>query len=514
MPLVPHLNAAIDAVAGPNGTVVCRSTVARAAGCLPINIFGGEPISAATQAWVAPPTGPFQISNQRQEAFSAVFNGTPFKNWAGDIAVATGVEYREEAYNVRGDPYGNGVAAASPLTADYPNDPLLNLTGGTNWRTGNFFNGGGNYHVYEAFVEFGVPLIDSPELGKADLDLAGRGTVYSTSGYVNTWKVGLTWDTPLDGVRFRALQSRDVRAPNLGELFAAPQATAHNLIDRNLPVTAPAINGFDLSGGNPKLKPETAQTTEVGIVFSPSYLPGFNVSVDYFRVAVKGEINKLTDQQQIDLCQVEHNLSYCSSFNLYPTPPTQPYVNLIPFNLASATLEGVEYEASYAFGLDDWGIPGDFLLRALAENIGKYQVNSGVPGAPIVEAAGSTVNLTSNNTAAVVSHWKLNFTQSYTWDAFNIHFAERYFSSGRVNPYAIVCQAPNCPVPTAQYPTTAYNLTPDYLFIDVGARYTFAPGWQAYFQVNNVTDRLPKLVPGGAIDPIGRVYLAGVRFGM
>ncbi len=516
MPLVPRLNAAIDSIAGPGGTAVCRSTVARAEGCIPINIFGGAPISADAHDWVTSQGSPFQISNQRQEAFSAVFNSTPFKNWAGDVAVATGVEYREEAYNVRGDAYGNGVSAQSPLTAAEPADPLLNLTAGTNWRTGNFFNGVGNYHVYEAFVEFGIPLINTPEWGKADLDLAGRGTDYSTSGFVNTWKVGLTWDTPVDGVRLRALQSRDVRAPNLGELFAAPQATAHTLIDRTLPTNAPPINGFDLSGGNPNLKPETAQTNELGIIFSPSYLPGFNVSIDYFRVAVKGEIGKLTDQQQIDLCQIQGNQSYCSTFSFAGTigTPVFPHVDLIPFNLASATLEGVEYEASYAWDMNDWGVPGDFLVRALAENVGKYEINSGVPLAPIVEAAGSTVNLTSNNTAAVVSHWKLNLTQSWTNDDFNFHINEHYFSSGRVNPYAIVCQAPNCPAPTTQYPTTAYNNTPDYLFVDVGGSYKITPELQAYFQINNVGDVMQKFIPGGAFDPIGRVYLVGARFNM
>ena len=48
-----------------------------------------------------------------------------------------------------------------------------------------------------------------------------RGT--RTAGDANTWKVGLTWDTPIPGIRLRALQSRDIRAPNLSELFSPPQ---------------------------------------------------------------------------------------------------------------------------------------------------------------------------------------------------------------------------------------------------------------------------------------------------
>ncbi len=74
----------------------------------------------------------------------------------------------------------------------------------------------------EAFLETNLPFLDSGSLGKANLNLAGRWTDYSTSGVVYTWKIGGTWDTPYEPVRLRAVFSRDVRAPNLSELFAAP----------------------------------------------------------------------------------------------------------------------------------------------------------------------------------------------------------------------------------------------------------------------------------------------------
>ena len=89
------------------------------------------------------------------------------------------------------------------------------------YNAGNYHDGRGTYHVNEVFVEFGVPLLNDTFWGKADLDIAGRHARYSTAGDANTWKVGLTWETPIPGVRLRALQSRDIRAPNLSELFAA-----------------------------------------------------------------------------------------------------------------------------------------------------------------------------------------------------------------------------------------------------------------------------------------------------
>ena len=77
----------------------------------------------------------------------------------------------------------------------------------------------------EAFLETNLPFLDSAALGKANLNLAGRWTDYSTSGDVYTWKIGGTWETPYEPLRLRAVLSRDVRAPNLSELFAAPVST-------------------------------------------------------------------------------------------------------------------------------------------------------------------------------------------------------------------------------------------------------------------------------------------------
>ena len=90
------------------------------------------------------------------------------------------------------------------------------------YNAGNYKDGGGTYHVNEVFMEFGVPLINDTFWGKADLDVAGRHARYSTAGDANTWKVGVTWDTPVPGIRLRAMQSRDIRAPNLSELEPPP----------------------------------------------------------------------------------------------------------------------------------------------------------------------------------------------------------------------------------------------------------------------------------------------------
>ena len=69
------------------------------------------------------------------------------------------------------------------------------------------------------YGEIAVPVFADSAIGHAlDLNGAIRRTDYSTSGAVTTWKLGAVYE-PIAGVRFRATRSRDIRAPNLSELF-------------------------------------------------------------------------------------------------------------------------------------------------------------------------------------------------------------------------------------------------------------------------------------------------------
>ncbi len=104
-----HFNQAINATT-LNGSIVCADAVARANGCVPINIFGGDAADRPSSCeYILPANGPYQRTRQNQDVASFNVSGLPFDLWAGPLAIAFGVEWRKEEYRVRSDAYGNGI---------------------------------------------------------------------------------------------------------------------------------------------------------------------------------------------------------------------------------------------------------------------------------------------------------------------------------------------------------------------------------------------------------------------
>jgi iron complex outermembrane recepter protein len=513
MPLNPRYTQAIAAIS-LNGQTVCADPVARANGCVPINVFGNVTPSAAALAYSVPAAGPFQHTHQTEDAASVAVDGDPFSSWAGLVSVAFGVEYRREFYRVVADPYGNGVSSGSPYSADYPADPVVS-TSGANWYAGNYHDGTGQYHVTEAFIETNVPFMDSQSFGKANLNTAGRWTDYSTSGVVYTWKIGGTWQTPYSPVRLRAVLSRDVRAPNLSELFAAPVSTT--LPSFTNPFTNTALTVIQNAIGNSALKPEKARNLELGLVLvSPDALPGLSASIDYYRIEVNDIISSLTAQQEVNFCFAGLQ-QYCNAFNLTPASGT-PFVNVQAFNLASVQTKGIDIEASYQFGLEKLHLPGSLTVRALATHVIDFTSNSGIPGTLPTQLAGQ--NSGGSGILGNTPHWKIYGTQSWDFRSIGIDLTERWLSSGVFGTQYIVCQS-NCPVSTVNSPTLNDNHMAGALYFDLGGRYSVTDSLTAFIKVDNLFDRDPVAAPQtntgldvnpALYDTIGRVYRAGFRY--
>ena len=504
--LTPRYNQAIQAIT-LNGQVVCADATARANGCVPLNILGGATPSAATLAYIEPANGPFQHTRQAQDAASVSVSGEPFALPAGPVSVAFGAEYRNEFYHVVADPYGNGVTDESPYSAAYPADPQLS-TNGANWYAGNYHNGRGSYHVTEGFIETNIPLFKSNALGSANVNAAFRLTHYSTSGSITAWKVGGTWETPLDGIRLRAVTSRDVRAPNLSELFAAPiTVTVPNFTN---PFNSTSLTILQNTIGNSALRPEIARNTEAGVVLSrPHWLPGFSASFDYYRITLNGVVSTLGAQQEVNLCFAGVT-QLCSAFNLAPTSGTA-FVNIQAFNLASIFTDGFDIEASYQTTLGR--LPGRFTVRGLATNVKHFITDPGIPGTIPVDTAG----VNAGNTP----HWKVLAVESWDSDRASVTLQQRWFSNGTYANTYVVCSTGTCPVSTANNPTIDSNRMVGAFYVDIGATYNLTKKLTAFVKVDNLLDRDPTPSPQtntgidinqALYDTLGRFYRFGVRY--
>jgi iron complex outermembrane recepter protein len=528
IPLNPHYNQAIQA-STVNGQIVCTNATAAANGCVPINVFGNVAPSAAALRYIDPANGPFQHTHQTEDALSLAINGEPLSLWAGPLSVAFGAEYRKEYYRVVADAYGNGVTDQSPNDAAYPADPVVSATG-SNWYAGNYHDGTGQYHVTEAFLETNLPVLDSDSFGKINFNPAGRWTDYSTSGVVYTWKLGGTWETPYKPLRLRAVFSRDVRAPNLSELFAAPVATT--VPGFNNPFTKSALTIIQNVTGNTALQPEKATNLEFGVsLVNPDFLPGFSASIDYYRIRVNGIINSLSAQQEVNFCFAGQT-QYCNSFNLAPPAGVTPYVNAQLFNLASAYTTGFDLEGSYRFDLGQVHMPGNLTIRALATHVINFISNSGIAGQAPQQLAGQNSGGSGSGPGTLGNSpkWKLFATQSWDFRNLGIDVTERWLSAGTFGNQYIVCQS-GCPVynpadpasvqAAVNHPSINFNTMPGAFYLDLGGRYSVTDKLTAFVKIDNLFDKDPVAAPQtntgldvnpALYDTIGRTYRAGVRY--
>ncbi len=207
-------------------------------GCVPLNRFG---VGVASQEALDYVLGtPLRTQKFQQDVAALNFTTNAFEGWAGPIGIAFGIEHRKEEVS--------GVV-----------DPQFE----SGWKYGNYRVTTGDYNVSEAYVEAEVPIMKA-----LNFNTAFRYTDYSTSGGVNTWKLGFTYQL-IEDVMFRASKSRDIRAPNLSELYDAGTARTNNVV----------INGQSVSfvqnlQGSQSVKPEEADTWGAGVVLTPRFVPG------------------------------------------------------------------------------------------------------------------------------------------------------------------------------------------------------------------------------------------------
>lgn len=328
--------------------------------CVPLNIWAGATgITDEAVDFVTTTTSTDLTLKQMVIAGSVAGDSSDyFELPAGAIAFAFGGEYREEKSEAVFDPWQRGIIPAGSILPEGSNIADASGNNSLTFRPALINrNEVGEYDVWDVFVEASIPVLDGVFLAEElTLDLAARFSDYSTVGNTTTWRANVLW-TPVEDITFRGSISEAVRAPNITELFGpeigttfrpadpcdAAQIAAvaesdpglasniqNNCIadfatiglnpvdgDGNYTFSDPLSAAFGgVTGGNADLQEETAETTTLGFVFTPTFLEGFSITVDYWDITIDDAISTVSSQNIVDGCYRGESLntSFCDLF--------------------------------------------------------------------------------------------------------------------------------------------------------------------------------------------------------
>lgn len=448
---------------------------------------------------------------------SGFVSGDLFELPAGALKVALGAEWRKIS------------------SADNPAPVLLDFASagfGERNRTA------GSYSVKEVFGEAIVPLIaDAPMIDYLGLELAARYSDYSLAGSVWTYKAGGEWRVNPD-VRFRALYQRAVRAPNITELFgglvntypfivdpcsasARPSGAVASLcVAQGVP--ASAIGSYQQNGAalearlvsNPNLDPEKSDTVTLGMVYTPSYVPGLSLTLDYYNIEITDAIERLGGGAQgvLNGCFASGDVNnpFCRTFTRSPT--TYEIVDFgVPLaNVASLKTAGVDMVASYRWSMDTLGLrneAADFRATLMATWVDKNTFAANAAARSV-----DRVGTVGGDTPAI-PEWRANATLSYASAGLQLTWNVEYLDSVKDRKYANALAAGVAnPKAGIANPTVGA-----YWYHNVRASYEI-DRYTVYGGVRNLFDKDPPLLSSpiesntdpNTYDMIGRYLFVGL----
>lgn len=505
-----------------NGQVVCADPIARAQGCIPVNPFVpvGEPANWTQEQLdylKADSTRDIKIS---QEVVSFVVDGELFELPAGPVQSAFGIEYREEESSDRPD----------PLTQAGQN--------GSN-RTAPTF---GRFDVREAFAEFEIPLVADESWAKElNLNLAVRGSDYSTVGDTFAWSSSLSWAVT-DDIRFRGQYARAVRAPDISELFQGqsedfapvvdpcdslrtaagggaleggptdPTVIANCLANPGIAARANTATGFVLtlaeqqgtggfSGGNPDLDAETADTWTIGFVFTPKFadwLEGMTLSVDYFNIKIEDTIADTGRQRTLTNCYAfaAAGNPFCEGV-VRDVNGAVDEVNTTVTNNTTLETSGIDALLAYRFELNDViENDGDLGMLTLSINyqwLDKY-TETFLPGTEFenvdesVGLLGTFRHKAQFGVLYEIDDFTFNVDATFVSKAHNFNYDSGYNSNLAIGEF---------------YAPEDRKAIPSQWFFDTQVRYAVIENATLVFGVRNVFDNSVKIGSGTGITPTG-----------
>ncbi len=445
--------AAVQRAVGPSflngdGVVQCGTATSPIplADCRPFNPFvpfgtvaqGGLTDNQALQDYL------FQTEHStgktETQVFAASIAGSVVTLPAGDLGFAAGVESRKE-------------------TGEFVPDALA-VTGGSTNLAATPTRGG--YRVDEVYLEVEAPLLaDMPFARELTVTAATRYSDFDTFGDTTNDKFGLRW-RPVDSLLLRATVADGFRAPTISDLFgggsqtfaaftdpcdtsfgsSATNATTRancradlgaladtyrQLAQGGSNATAPGTQtpvAFT-SGSNPNLTPEVSKSQTIGFVWSPEFVDGLNVAVDWWKIRIDNTIVADAPTTMLNDCYVQGIQSRCVApvdgapgFTRDPVTGT-PTVVFAGRNAGFRKAEGYDIDLSYRWDAGDWGRFN--VTSNTTYTVADYLVSTNDP-----RRALSGVGIAGNPTSFRV---RSNLGLSWDYGDFGMSWTARYSSS-------------------------------------------------------------------------------------
>lgn len=467
-------------------------------------------------------------------------SGSLFDLPAGTVKFAAGTDYRSNEYT-------------------FTPDSQLNQPDGTSDILGYSVlrDASGSVDTYEVYGELLVPIVkDLPFVQEFNLDLGYRYSDYSSVGGVQTYKADFDWKI-VEPVRLRGGYNRAIRAPSVGELYA-PVSTGSVAIGTASSTTtngdpcdvrsswrtganAAAVRSlclaqgvptaiidsyqlgtaqvFALTGGNPDLQEETADTYSFGAVlrspFQTPLLSRLTASIDWYDIKVKDAIGSLSIVNAFQFCfnsggsnpTYDPGNYYCSlltrnSAGGVPTNPVQPLLNLGQFQTT-----GVDVQVDWSFDFADSAldmIPGSFALNVALGYTDKFKIQN-LPNAPVYDYVGTIGTGVESTAGTAHPKWKSVTSGTYTWGPASLGLRWRWIEAMENSAKVVT-------------PTSTSRGVKAYNAFDLNGRVELPWDTALRFGVNNLFDKAPPQVGDteGNYDPqnydvLGRSYYVGIR---
>lgn len=482
--------------------------------CVPLSVFGEGAPSQAAQNYVIQNT--IARSKIEQWVFNANVGGSPFDLFGNKVDFNIGYEHREEAAAFNPDPFL--VAGLGRSVAILPTS--------------------GRYAVNEVFGEFLLPIFTPKnDFFFHNLEIFGRGRYVNNTinGGFFAWAAGGSF-SPIKDVQFRGNFTRSFRAPSIVELFApvtntfvtvpdlcAPGAIGAGPVPatrtRNCnaflaafpggtPLSAATATVPGRSGGNALLRNEEANSYTFGVIFRPSFVRGFSVSVDYLNISLKQPIANLTvaniangcfDNENFNLADPANGNGFCSLIRRdangqVPADPANPAVTAGFVNGQAILFEGIQSSLDYNTKLSGLNLPGSLSLSGELFVVLRRIVDT--TGIAPARSDGTVGDPTFQGQARLV----------YSVNGFGFNTNINYVGQ------QLVSRFNRAPQPND---TREFDKYSDFVTIDSSISYSINKQFRMVFSVTNLTNRvgqdyfgiiIPATIFGSGGDALGRRF--------